>query len=117
MLLRPGAKWMGLEPALDQTSTSQGSRARVLMMLMPLHAPVHSSGLNYVTACACLYDTSMLASMIYLWATIRGLSLLVTTSLSSGTVTTHAPHRCIQETMQDLSICDERARSAVFLGV
>jgi hypothetical protein len=23
-------------------------------------------GLNYVTACACLYDTSMLASMIYL---------------------------------------------------
>jgi hypothetical protein len=28
------------------------------------------------------HDTSMLASMIYLWATIRSLSLLVTTSLS-----------------------------------
>jgi hypothetical protein len=36
----------------------------------------------YAIACACLYDTSMLASMIYLWATIRGLSLLVTTSPS-----------------------------------
>jgi hypothetical protein len=31
---------------------------------------------------SCLYDTSMLVSMIYLWATTRGLSLLVTTSLS-----------------------------------
>jgi hypothetical protein len=41
-------------------------------------------GLNYATVCACLYDTSMLASMIYLWATIRGLSLLVTTSLVSA---------------------------------
>jgi hypothetical protein len=41
-----------------------------------------NTGLNYVTACACLHDTSMLASMIHLWATIRGLSLLVTTSLS-----------------------------------
>jgi hypothetical protein len=40
-------------------------------------------GLNYATACACLYDTSMLASMIYLWATIRGLTLLETTSLSN----------------------------------
>jgi hypothetical protein len=29
-------------------------------------------GLNYATACACDYDTSMLASMIYLWATVRG---------------------------------------------
>jgi hypothetical protein len=34
-------------------------------------------GLNYATACVCLYDTSLLASMIYQWATIRGLSLLV----------------------------------------
>jgi hypothetical protein len=40
-------------------------------------------GLNYATACACIYGTSMLASMIYLWATIRGLSLLVTTSLAT----------------------------------
>jgi hypothetical protein len=31
-------------------------------------------GLNYATACACLYSTSMLASMIHLWATIRGIS-------------------------------------------
>jgi hypothetical protein len=38
-------------------------------------------GLNYASACACLYDTSMLASMIHLLATIRGLSLLVTNSL------------------------------------
>jgi hypothetical protein len=39
-------------------------------------------GLNCATACACLYDTSMLASIIYLWATIRGFSLLATNSLS-----------------------------------
>jgi hypothetical protein len=39
-----------------------------------------SYGLNYATACACLYDTSMLASMMYLQATIRALSLLVTNS-------------------------------------
>jgi hypothetical protein len=38
-------------------------------------------GLNYAIACVCLYDTPMLASMIHIWATIRGLSLLVTTSV------------------------------------
>jgi hypothetical protein len=27
---------------------------------------------NYVTVCACLYDMSMLAPMLHLWATIRG---------------------------------------------
>jgi hypothetical protein len=37
-------------------------------------------GLNYAIACA--YLTSVLASMIYLEATIRGLSLLVTNSLT-----------------------------------
>jgi hypothetical protein len=39
-------------------------------------------GLNYGIACACLHDTSMLASMIYLQAIIPGLSLIVTNSLS-----------------------------------
>jgi hypothetical protein len=37
-------------------------------------------GLAYVTAYACFYDTSMLASKTHLWATIRGISLLVTNS-------------------------------------
>jgi hypothetical protein len=38
------------------------------------------NGLNYATACACLYDTSMLASMMYVWAITRSLSLLVANS-------------------------------------
>jgi hypothetical protein len=37
---------------------------------------------NYAIACVCLYGTYMLASISYLLATIRGLSLLVTHSLS-----------------------------------
>jgi hypothetical protein len=43
-------------------------------------------GLNCAIACVCLYDTSMLASMSYLLAAIRGLSLLVTHSLSKQAV-------------------------------
>jgi hypothetical protein len=44
------------------------------------------SGLHYVVLvwfelCDCLYGTSMLASMSYVLATIRGLSFLVTHSL------------------------------------
>jgi hypothetical protein len=47
-------------------------------------------GLNYATACACLYDTPMLASLIYLYATIRDLSLLVTNShMKSALPTAH----------------------------
>jgi hypothetical protein len=41
-------------------------------------------------ACVCLYGTSMLASMSYLMSTIRGLSLLVTHSLSKACVASHA---------------------------
>jgi hypothetical protein len=46
-----------------------------LVLLVLMHAPL------------CLNDTSMLASMIYLWVTKRGLSLLVTTSLSTDVFT------------------------------
>jgi hypothetical protein len=38
-------------------------------------------GLTYVTAYACLYGTSVRASMIHLWATIRSISLHVTKTL------------------------------------
>jgi hypothetical protein len=38
-------------------------------------------GLDYVSAYACFYDTSMLVSFAHLWATIRGISLPVTYSL------------------------------------
>jgi hypothetical protein len=67
------AKWMGLEPALDQTSKRQCIQHMqlLLMMMMMLHTPVQSS----------------------------------------GTVTTHAPKRCILATMQGLSNSDEHARS------
>jgi hypothetical protein len=44
-------------------------------------------GLNYVTgltAYACLYDTSMLASMMHLWATIHDISFPVTDSLTQA---------------------------------
>jgi hypothetical protein len=51
---------------------------------------------NYATACVCLYDTSMLASMICLWATIRGLSLLVTTSPSSVLLMLPISHTSVQ---------------------
>jgi hypothetical protein len=37
-------------------------------------------GFKYAIACACLYGTSMLTSMIYLLSTILGLSLLATNS-------------------------------------
>jgi hypothetical protein len=36
--------------------------------------------LNHVTAYASFYDASLLAFVMHLWATIRGLSLLVTNS-------------------------------------
>jgi hypothetical protein len=38
---------------------------------------------DYVSIYVCFYDTSVLASMTHLWATIRGISLPVTNCLSS----------------------------------
>jgi hypothetical protein len=52
-------------------------------MLQHLPLTHHFYGLIYANDCACLYDTSMHASLIYLYAATRGLSLIVANSLTS----------------------------------